>query len=95
MKTRNLSAFRFRQTVLILVAPLFMHIALGGFAASSGVILWSFLAPMIAVLFHGAKQSLPWFVALVVTVMAVAGARAVPRQPNRPGYPRRRLSSSS
>jgi signal transduction histidine kinase len=42
---------------------------------------------MIAVLFHGAKQSLPWFVALVVILMAVAvlepvlGGRAAPVPP--------------
>jgi signal transduction histidine kinase/CheY-like chemotaxis protein len=69
---QNLATFRFRQEVLILLAPVYMHIALGGFAASSGVVLWSFLAPLIAVLFHGAKQSLPWFLVLISTVMGLA-----------------------
>jgi len=73
MKARNFDAFRFRQDLLILIAPIYMHIALGGFAASSGVIVWSFLAPLIAVLFHGAKQSLPWFLVLVGAVIVLAG----------------------
>ena len=72
MKTRNLAPFRFRQELLVLLAPIYMHIVLGGFAASNGVILWSFVAPLIAVLFHGAKQSLPWFVALVTAAVALA-----------------------
>ena len=72
MNSRNLDTFRFRQELLILLAPIYVHIALGGFAASSGVVLWSFLAPLIAVLFHGAKQSLPWFLTLIGTVVVLA-----------------------
>jgi signal transduction histidine kinase len=72
IKTRTLARFRFRQELLILLAPIYVHIALGGFAASSGVVLWSFLAPCIAVLFHGAKQSLPWFLGLVGSVVVLA-----------------------
>jgi signal transduction histidine kinase/CheY-like chemotaxis protein len=71
MKTRNLAPFRFRQELLVLLAPIYMHIVLGGFAASNGVILWSFVAPLIAILFQGAKQSLPWFVALVAAVVVL------------------------
>jgi signal transduction histidine kinase/ActR/RegA family two-component response regulator len=72
LRNQNLATFRFRQELLILLAPVYVHIALGGFAASSAVVLWSFLAPLIAVLFHGAKQSLPWFIAIVSTVVALA-----------------------
>ena len=77
MKTRNLARFRFRQELIILCAPIYIHIALGGFAASNGVVLWSFLAPLIAVLFHGAKQSLPWFLVLVGTVVVLAGVEPI------------------
>ena len=72
MQNRHFDTFRFRQELLILLAPIYIHIALGGFAASSGVVLWAFLAPLIAVLFHGVKQSLPWFVTLMATVIALA-----------------------
>jgi signal transduction histidine kinase/CheY-like chemotaxis protein len=72
LRNQNLATFRFRQELLILLAPVYVHVALGGFAASSAVVLWSFLAPLIAVLFHGAKQSLPWFIAIVGTVVALA-----------------------
>jgi signal transduction histidine kinase/ActR/RegA family two-component response regulator len=71
-RNQHFGTFRFRQTLLILLAPIYVHVALGGFAVSSGVVLWSFLAPMIAVLFHGAKQSLPWFLALMGTVIALS-----------------------
>ena len=95
MKNRNLARFRFRQELLILLAPIYIHIALGGFAASSGVVLWSFLAPLIAVLFHGAKQSLPWFLALVAAVLVLAGRRADPREQRRAAARASRRSSSS
>jgi signal transduction histidine kinase/CheY-like chemotaxis protein len=72
MKNRNLARFRFRQELLILLAPIYIHLALGGFAASSGVVLWAFLAPLIAILFHGAKESLPWFLVLVTVVVGLA-----------------------
>src|SRR5262245_19802639 len=72
MRTRNLAPFRLRQELLILLAPLYVHIVLGGFGASNGVILWSFVAPLIAILFHGAKQSFPWFALLVAAVVALA-----------------------
>ena len=72
MTNRNFDTFRFRQELLILLAPIYIHIALGGFAASSGVVVWAFLAPLIAVLFHGARQSLPWFLSLVSTVIVLA-----------------------
>jgi signal transduction histidine kinase/CheY-like chemotaxis protein len=72
IRNRNLDTFRFRQELLILLAPTYVHVALGGFAASSGVMLWAFVAPLIAVLFHGAKQSLPWFLALVGLVVGLS-----------------------
>ena len=49
-----------------------MHYFLGGFVNSSGVILSSFLAPLIAILFHGGRQSWPWFVALWIVLLVLA-----------------------
>src|SRR5262245_20893743 len=37
MKTRNLASFRFRQELFVLLAPIYMHLVLAGFAASNGV----------------------------------------------------------
>ena len=72
LRTSKFAAFRLRQQILILLAPIWIHVALGGFLTSSGVILWAFLAPLIAILFHGARQSLVWFVALLAVIAGLA-----------------------
>jgi hypothetical protein len=72
LKTRDFAAFRFRQEILILLAPIWIHVAMGGFAYSSGVIIWAFLSPLIAILFHGARQSLVWFLALLGAILGLA-----------------------
>ena len=72
LKSKNFAAFRLRQEILILLGPIWVHVALGGFVASSGVILWAFLAPLIAILFHGARQSLFWFLGLLVVILGLA-----------------------
>src|SRR5678815_6098432 len=61
LATRNFERFRFQQALLIFLRPIALHYFLGGFVNSSGVILSSFLAPLIAILFHGTRQSWPWF----------------------------------
>ena len=80
--TRNFERFRFQQALLIFLGPIALHYFLGGFVNSSGVILSSFLAPLIAILFHGGRQSWPWFVALwiVLLVLAVVDPRWRPRR---------------
>src|SRR6187455_2296976 len=47
--TRNFGRFRFQQALLIFLGPIALHYFLGGFVNSSGVILSSFLAPLIAI----------------------------------------------
>jgi len=71
LNNRHFGPFRARQEAMIFVAPLWIHVALGGFLSSSGVILWSFLAPLITILFHGARQSLYWFLALTAAIMVL------------------------
>lgn len=70
-RTKRFAGFRLRQGLLIFLLPLFMHVSLGGFVASSGVILWSLLGPLTFLLFQGARQSVIWF---ALFVLAVAGA---------------------
>ena len=70
--TRNFERFRFQQTLIIFVGPIALHYSLGGFVNSSGVILSAFLAPLIAILFHGGRQSWRWFVALWLVLLAFA-----------------------
>ena len=70
--TRNFERFRFQQASIIFVGPIALHYFLGGFVNSSGVILSAFLAPLIAILFHGGRQSWPWFVALWIVLAVLA-----------------------
>ena len=74
--TRNFDRFRFQQTLIIFLGPIALHYFLGGFVNSSGVILSSFLAPLIAILFHGTRQSWPWFVALWIALLVLTAADA-------------------
>jgi len=74
--TRNFDRFRFQQALIIFLGPIALHYFLGGFVNSSGVILSSFLAPLIAILFHGTRQSWPWFVALWIALLVLAAADA-------------------
>lgn len=62
-------SFRTRQMFLILLLPLGVHFGLGGFAPSGGVLIWSFLAPLISLLFETPKQSLRWFLAFVGAIL--------------------------
>lgn len=69
-RSKDLPSFRARQMVLILLLPLGVHWGLGGFAASGGVLLWSFLAPLFALLFTDTKTSIKWFVGFLLIMIA-------------------------
>lgn len=69
--TKQYRIFRFTQLLMMLILPVALQLSLGGFAASSGVMLWSLTAPLGALLFVGTRQSVPWFVAYTgITVLA-------------------------
>jgi len=84
--TRNFERFRLQQALIIFVGPIALHYFLGGFVNSSGMILSAFLAPLIAILFHGGRQSWPWFVALwiVLTVLAIFDSTLAAQAPALP-----------
>ena len=70
-RTKRYDFFRFSQLLLILILPFLLQTSLGGFAASSAVIVWSILAPIGALMFVGTRQALPWFLAyLLLTVIS-------------------------
>ena len=71
--TRRLRIFRFSQLFLILAIPFVLQNALGGIIQGSGVIMWSWLAPMGALLFADRKQALWWFIAFI-GLLAIGGA---------------------
>lgn len=67
-RTRRFGAFRTLQLSLMLVLPVALQLSLGGFVDASGVMLWSFLAPLGALLF-GARAG-GWFVAFAAATVA-------------------------
>ena len=66
--TKRFAVFRFAALSLTLVTPIAVQIVLGGFHPSSGVALWSLVAPLGALLAYGSRESLRWFAAYLVLV---------------------------
>ncbi len=62
-RTRRYQLFRASQLLMSLLLPFALQWSLGGFAASSAVALWAFTCPVGALLFVGARQAVPWFLA--------------------------------
>lgn len=76
--TKRFRFFRASQLFLILWLPFLLQWSLGGFAASSAVSIWAILAPLGALMFATAAQSLYWlggFLALL-GISGVVDARA-------------------
>ena len=72
-RTRRYRLFRTSQLSMSLLLPFALQWSLGGFENSSAVALWAFTCPVGALLFVGARQAIPWFVAFAALV-AVSGA---------------------
>jgi adenylate cyclase len=64
-KTKRYRFFRTSQLALALVLPFALQLSLGGFLPSSGVVLWSFTAPLGALLFSSRRDATRWFAAFV------------------------------
>jgi adenylate cyclase len=62
-RTRRFRLFRASQLLMSLLLPFALQWSLGGFATSSAVSLWAFTCPVGALLFVGARQAVPWFLA--------------------------------
>ena len=71
-RTRSFRFLRTAELAMILVTPALLLLSLGGLSASSGVILWSLLAPLGAVVFDPRARAWAWcaayLVLLVVTI---------------------------
>ncbi len=86
-RTRRFQLFRVSQLLMSLLLPFALQWSLGGFAASSAVALWAFTCPIGALLFVGARQAVPWFLAFAALVAfsgaidpaLSAGAAEIPR----------------
>jgi adenylate cyclase len=71
-RTGRHRAFRISQLSAMLVLPMALMWALGGFSNSSVVGLWSLTAPLGAVFFSGARVAIPWFAAFAGLVLLSA-----------------------
>jgi adenylate cyclase len=71
-ETKRYRFFRACELGLSLILPFVLQLSLGGFVPSSGVVLWSFTAPLGALLFIGRRGAVPWFVAFA-GVVALTG----------------------
>ena len=67
---RNFALFCWAELALAFPVPVAQQLLLGGFVGSSAVILWSFLAALLGVMFIGAREAWWWFGAFVVAVVA-------------------------
>ncbi len=61
--TRRYDLLMFSQLFLMLLLPVLVMLALGGFVRSSGVVLWSLLAPVGALLFDTPRRAMYWLAA--------------------------------
>jgi class 3 adenylate cyclase len=85
-RTRRYRLFRSSQLWMSLLLPFALQWSLGGFATSSAVALWAVTCPLGALLFVGARQSVPWFGAFVglVAVSGVIDPTLADRAPHIP-----------
>jgi adenylate cyclase len=63
---KNFELLRTLQLSLFLFFPFVMQWSIGNFVSSSGVALWAIMAPIGALIFHGQRESLPWFAAFII-----------------------------
>ncbi len=66
--TKRRALFQAVEIALLLFAPFLIQGMAGGFTGSGAVIIWSILSPLCALMFYGARWSLPWFAAYLLLV---------------------------
>ncbi|EWT03163.1 guanylate cyclase [Intrasporangium oryzae NRRL B-24470] len=71
-RTRRFGVFRTTQLLMFLVLPALLQASLGGFVASSGMVLWSTFVPLAALALLGVRGSLAWLVAVFAELVLLA-----------------------
>ena len=87
-RTRDFTAFRRSQFLMWLILPVALQWTLGGFVNSSAVILWSFFAPLGALLLQGPAAAGAWFAAYValIIISGLADPMLTPWAPRLPSW---------
>jgi class 3 adenylate cyclase len=63
--TRRYGILRLPHIALVIAAPFALHWQLGGYRGSGNAFLWSLLGPVAAMMFHGARGSIAWFLTVM------------------------------
>ncbi len=71
-RTRDFAFFRRTQFTLFLILPALLQVSLGGFVASSAMILWAMFTPLAAVALLDRRASLRWLAAYFVVLVVLA-----------------------
>lgn len=71
-RSRRFPVFRTTQLVSFLVLPALLQASLGGFVASSGMVLWAIFVPLAALALLGVRRSVGWLVAFFAAVLTLA-----------------------
>jgi guanylate cyclase len=77
--TRRWTLIRGPHTFLVLAGPAALHWYAGGFAASGGAILWSFIAPIAAMMFGSRMR---YSIALLIALLVAGGIREMTTAPS-------------
>jgi len=71
-RTGRFALFRTTQLVAFLVLPSLLQASLGGFIASSGMVLWAIFVPLAALALLGVRRSVGWLVAFFTALVTLA-----------------------
>ena len=71
-RSRSFALFRTTQLVAFLILPALLQASLGGFVASSGMVLWAIFVPLAALALLGVRRSIVWLVAFFAEVITLA-----------------------
>jgi guanylate cyclase len=71
-RTRRFDVFRTTQLSLMMLLPGLLQASLGGFVASSGMVLWVIFVPLAALALMGIRRSVPWLLAFFVELAVLA-----------------------